>query len=202
MGDNEIPHTTVPGAWETAATVNDTWGYKKDDHNWKQPDNITFKLVDIVSKGGNYLLNVGPDGDGFIPQPSQDILRKVGSWLKVNGEAVYGAGKTPFGSELGTYAKGDNDRPVFRSSADWRCTVQPADWTWGRSGKLYIHLFNWPAGKFELPEVRGKVVKATLLADPERRPLRFAVSDGRLAVDLPDKAPDAIASVLCLEVAQ
>jgi alpha-L-fucosidase len=83
-GDNEIPGAVTPGAWETAATINDTWGFKKDDHNWKPAEDICFKLVDIVSKGGNYLLNVGPDGNGAIPQPSQDILRKVGAWLKVN----------------------------------------------------------------------------------------------------------------------
>ena len=109
-GDNEIPARVTPGAWETAATINDTWGYKKDDHHWKTPEDICFKLVDIVSKGGNYLLNVGPDGDGFIPQPSQDILRKVGAWLKVNGEAIYGAGRTPFGDELGAPIPGKKDK--------------------------------------------------------------------------------------------
>ena len=74
------------------ATINHTWGFRKDDTDWKSPGQIAFKLVDIVSKGGNYLLNVGPTADGVIPQASQDILRTVGRWLKVNGEAVYGAG--------------------------------------------------------------------------------------------------------------
>ena len=92
------------------ATLNHTWGYRKDDHDWKSPGDVTFKLVDIVSKGGNYLLNVGPMADGVIPQPSQDILRAVGRWLKVNGEAIYGAGPTPFGDELGEpSAKGTKD---------------------------------------------------------------------------------------------
>ena len=121
----------IPGAWETAATINDTWGYKKDDHNWKQPDNITFKLVDIVSKGGNYLLNVGPMADGSIPQPSQDILRRVGKWLKVNGEAIYGAGKTPFGDEL--------------RRSDWRCTVQPSNWTGASRGNCISICSNGPS---------------------------------------------------------
>ncbi|MFO1530759.1 MAG: alpha-L-fucosidase [Kiritimatiellia bacterium] len=77
--EGDIPAARAD-AWETPATLNDTWGFKKHDHNWKKPEDLTFKLVDIVSKGGNYLLNVGPDGEGVIPQPSQDMLRKVGAW--------------------------------------------------------------------------------------------------------------------------
>ena len=101
MGDNEIPNEVLPGDWEVPATLNHTWGFKKDDTDWKSPADLTFKLVDIVSKGGNYLLNVGPTSEGVIPQASQDNLRAVGRWLKVNGEAIYGAGPTPFGDELG-----------------------------------------------------------------------------------------------------
>lgn len=205
MGDNEIPHKVIPGAWETAATINDTWGYKADDHNWKQPDNITFKLVDIVSKGGNYLLNVGPMGDGFIPQPSQDILRKVGRWLKLNGDSVYGAGPTPFGYELGSYdkeKKDSNGRAVFNQGTDWRCTVKPFDWTWGKPGKLYFHLFKWPVGNFEVTGIGGKIKKVYMLADNDRKMMHFELSaDGKtFSVKMPDKAVDEIDSVLCVEV--
>jgi alpha-L-fucosidase len=69
MGDNRIPDAVVPGDWEVPATLNKTWGFKKDDHDWKTPEDLTFKLVDIVSKGGNYLLNVGPTSEGLIAQP-------------------------------------------------------------------------------------------------------------------------------------
>ena len=103
MGDNAHSRTrSSTGDWEVPATLNHTWGFKKDDTDWKTPEDLTFKLVDIVSKGGNYLLNVGPTAEGVIPQASQDNLRAVGRWLKVNGEAIYGAGPTPFGDELGT----------------------------------------------------------------------------------------------------
>jgi len=152
MGDNRIPNAPVAGDWEVPATLNNTWGYKKDDNNWKTPEDLTFKLVDIVSKGGgNYLLNVGPTSEGLIPQPSQDNLRAVGRWLKVNGEAIYGAGPTPFGDELGAEDKSvldKNGKPGFKAATDWRCTTKP--------GKLYIHLFKWPSGSFELSKVKGQ----------------------------------------------
>ena len=95
----------VTGDWEVPATINHTWGFKTDDVDWKTPEDITFKLVDIASKGGNYLLNVGPTSEGIVPQASQDNLRAVGRWLKINGEAIYGAGPTPF-------AKSTDDAPA------------------------------------------------------------------------------------------
>jgi alpha-L-fucosidase len=91
MGDNAIPNTVVTGDWEVPATVNRTWGFKKDDTGWKPPSDLIFKLVDIVNKGGNYLLNVGPTAEGIIPQASQDNLRAVGQWLEINGDSIYGA---------------------------------------------------------------------------------------------------------------
>lgn len=195
-GDNEIPHTVTPGCWETAATVNDTWGYKRHDQNWKPASDICFKLVDIVSKGGNYLLNVGPGGDGFIPQPSQDILRQVGAWLKVHGEAIYGAGRTPFGQELGTELPGEKDRygrPPFAPLSAWRCTVQP--------GKLYFHLFKWPGSAFDTPSVPGTVTRARLLGHGQALP--FQQTADKVTVSLPAAAapaPGALATVLCLDV--
>ena len=106
---------------------------RNDDTDWKSPGQIAFKLVDIVSKGGNYLLNVGPTAEGVIPQASQDILRTVGRWLQVNGEAVYGAGATPFGEELGEAgARGAKDvrgNPLFLAQTEWRVTTKPGSCT-------------------------------------------------------------------------
>jgi alpha-L-fucosidase len=192
MGDNRIPNQVVAGDWEVPATLNNTWGYKKDDNNWKTPEDLTFKLVDIVSKGGNYLLNVGPTSEGLIPQPSQDNLRAVGRWLKVNGEAIYGAGPTPFGAELGAPDPSRQDksgRPAFNAATDWRCTTRP--------GKLYIHVFKWTPGAFELSKVQGKVTKAYFLAD--KKALRFTQQSDRVTVTLPDKAPGEVATVFVLE---
>jgi alpha-L-fucosidase len=194
MGDNRIPDTVVKGDWEVPATLNHTWGFKKDDTDWKSPEDLTFKLVDIASKGGNYLLNVGPTSEGVIPQASQDNLREVGKWLKVNGEAVYGAGPTPFGDELGTIVPGVKDkqgRPTYTPKTDWRCTTKP--------GKLYITFFKWPAGSFELDKVPGKVSKAYLLADASHKALKIQQAGEHLSITLPASAPGKMASVMVLQ---
>ena len=86
--DNVVPEDLVDSDWENPATINDTWGFKTDDENWKSPEELIQKLVDIVSKNGNYLLNVGPTADGVIPQPSVERLESMGRWLEVNGESV------------------------------------------------------------------------------------------------------------------
>jgi alpha-L-fucosidase len=198
MGDNRIPNEVIREDWEVPATLNDTWGYKSYDENWKAPQDLTFKLVDIVSKGGNYLLNVGPTAEGLVPQPSQDNLRAVGRWLKVNGESIYGAGPTPFGPEFGTpnpdtTKKDTRGNRLFDAKTEWRCTTKP--------GKLFIHLFKWPSGSFELEGVSGKVVKTYFLADPSRRPLSLKQEGNKVTISLPSEAPDNMDSVIVLELA-
>ncbi len=168
MGDNRIPDRVVKGDWEVPATINQTWGYKKADNNWKSPDDLIFKLVDIVSKGGNYLLNVGPTAEGIIPRPSVVNLETVGEWLKSNGEAIYGAGPTAFGDE-------------FSAGNKWRCTTKP--------GKLFITLFQWPDGSFELDQVKDKVGKAYFLTDESHQTLKFTQAGGRVVVALPKGPP-------------
>ena len=195
MGDNAIPNAVVREDWEVPATLNRTWGFKKDDTDWKPPSDLVFKLVDIVSKGGNYLLNVGPTAEGVIPQASQDNLRAVGRWLKVNGEAIYGAGPTPFGEELGAFSdtlKDKNGKPAFQARTDWRCTTQP--------GKIFIHLIKWPGTSFELRGVRDSVDRAYLLADSRHRALQVRKVGDTVTVTLPENAPDPYDSVLCLIV--
>ena len=94
--DNAIPPDLQAEIdWETPATINDTWGFKTQDHNWKSTAQLIRNLVDIVSKGGNYLLNIGPDAEGAIPQPSIERLQAMGAWLDLNGESIYGTQPGP-----------------------------------------------------------------------------------------------------------
>jgi alpha-L-fucosidase len=192
-GDNVVPPDASTEAWETPATINDTWGFRKDDTNWKSPAQIAFKLVDIVSKGGNYLLNVGPTAEGVIPQASQDVLRTVGRWLKVNGEAVYGASASPFGAEFGEYtSRGGKDvrgQRLFLPQTEWRVTAKP--------GKLYITFFSEPRAPFEIPAMKNKITRAYRLAD--RAAVELTNESGKTSLTLERPMLDPMATVVVVE---
>ncbi|HET7537229.1 MAG TPA: alpha-L-fucosidase, partial [Candidatus Didemnitutus sp.] len=198
-GDNVIPNKASTDAWEVPATINHTWGYRSDDHNWKSPGELVFKLVDIVSKGGNYLLNVGPTSEGVIPQPSQDNLREVGKWLKENGEAIYGTKPSPFGEEFGEPATKLKDRkgePVFLAYNDWRCTTKP--------GKLYFTVFHverdGQAGVFTLPDFKNKITAVYELTDAKKTPLEVkTATDGRRYLNPPRWINDSLGTVIVVE---
>jgi len=173
--EQEIPPNGLPGVdWESCMTMNDTWGYRSDDHRWKSGEQLIRNLVDIASKGGNFLLNVGPTAEGLIPQPSVGRLAAMGRWMKTNGEAIYGATASPIG------------QPAWG-----RCTAKP--------GKLYLHVFDWPKdGKLLVP-MASQATKARLLAD-ERKSLPVTKTEQGATIQLPPTAPDAIASVVELEI--
>ncbi len=175
MGDNAIPTLVYDWkTWEVPATLNDTWGYKKMDHNWKDPRDLIYKLTDVVRKGGNYLLNVGPTAEGMIPAESQKILRTIGQWLEKNGESIYGTGHTPF----------------FNTGITWKCTTKP--------GKLYFHILHWPGTRIEIPGLESRVTSAKFLKDGSD--VDFVQSDKLLVFDLPEEPMDPFNTVIVAEI--
>ncbi|TWU61829.1 alpha-L-fucosidase [Crateriforma conspicua] len=171
--EQEIPATGVDSDWESCMTMNDTWGFKTSDKNWKSSQRLIQNLIDITSKGGNYLLNIGPKADGTFPQASVDRLRAIGQWMSVNGESIHGT-----------------QAALFRP--DWGRVTR-------KDGTLYLHVFDWPSnGKLTIPALSNEVRRVSLLASPETT-LNLNRDGETMVIDLPSTAPDDIASVITID---
>jgi alpha-L-fucosidase len=131
--EQEILAGTSNFDWESCMTMNDTWGFKTNDHNWKSAETLVHNLVDVAAKGGNYLLNIGPKSDGTIPKETVERLAEIGTWLKANGEAIYGT----------------NARSEYKEGEDVRFTVS-------KDGKTTYAIIT------SLPEDARKVVLRTV----------------------------------------
>jgi alpha-L-fucosidase len=179
--EQEIPPTGFgPGvAWESCMTMNDHWGYNKHDNNWKSPQTLIRNLIDCASKGGNYLLNVGPTAEGEFPPEAIDRLNAIAAWMKLNSTAIHGSSASPFPAPL-----------------PWgRCTQKPS----GDITTLYLHIFDWPRdGKIRLPGLTSQVRQARLLATDQ--PLETRPDPAGLVVALPADAVDPIAAVVELQL--
>ena len=177
-GDNEIADKTLAFDWENPGTINTSYGFNRNDHNWVSAKEVVSRLVEIVSKGGNYLLNVGPTAEGEIPAPSIERLKAVGAWMQVNGKAIYATSASP-----------------FRKLPWGRCTkVVDAEGT-----TLNLLVFDWPQnGKLLVPGLTNVVEKAWLLANKQGLPTQ-PIAEG-VEILVPAAAPDPTASVVVLRV--
>jgi alpha-L-fucosidase len=159
--------------WETCMTINNTWAYNKHDHDYKSEQTLIRYLVEVASRGGNFLLNVGPQPDGQIQPEFQQRLRAIGDWLTLNGDSIYGTTYGPIQGLAGS-----------RTTA--------------KDKSIYLHVFDWTSPTYEIPDFGGRVISARLLANG--RTLTFQQSEHLLRIDVPAQAPDPNVSVIALEM--
>ena len=183
-GDTKTPEQKIPDQkelkgqnWETCMTMNGSWGWR-DDNKWKTTETLIRNLIDIASKGGNYLLNVGPKPDGTFPEESISRLKEIGDWMEINSEAIYGTQASPFGI------------------LPWgRCTQKT------ENGKtvLYLSVFDWPEnGRLEIPGFDNQIISTKILTNGKK--VKTGKENGNITFMLPKMIPDKIASVIKVEL--
>ncbi len=181
LGDTRTPEQKIPGTkdlddndWETCMTMNGTWGFRVSDNNWKSSNTLIQNLCDIASKGGNYLLNVGPKADGTFPIQSIDRLKEMGLWMEKNNEAIYGSSPSVIGS-----------------------------FDWGRSTTrltknglaIYLLVFNWPNnGELTIPLIRNQIKNVSVLETGAD--CSVTNEDSKMKIAVPQKAPNDKVSVI------
>lgn len=186
VGDYGTPEQEIPATgfgagvdWESCMTMNNHWGYNKSDQNWKSSEMLVRNLIDCASKGGNYLLNVGPTAEGLIPGPSVQRLQEISAWMKTNSAAIYDTTASPF-KKL----------------------------SWGRATKktergqttLYLHVWDWPAdGMLRVPGLQNAVLSAQVLGAPKTK-LSASANDGDVLLRVPQQAPNAISTTIALRL--
>lgn len=152
-------------------TINDQWAYNANDRDFKSAQFLIRSLVEVASRGGNFLLNVGPRPDGTIQPEFQERLRAIGGWLSVNGDSIYG---TNYGPVQGM--------PSIRTTA--------------KDNKIFIHVLDWPTAALEIRGIKPKVISARLLATGQS--LKFTQSEEKLKLELPSRMPDANVTTIAL----
>lgn len=181
IGDFECPEQKIPGAaltrpWETNQTMNNSWGYAFWDNSYKSPKTLVGQLVDVVSKDGNFLLNIGPKGDGTLTDQTAPILTSIGKWMDINHESIYGTIRSP-----------------YKKAPDWGKFTR-------KDGKLFIHVFSWPeSGSLKIRSLTSIINKIYLLSDTAKQ-LSFKDSIGYTTITIPANAPDTINSVIVVDV--
>ena len=178
LGDMEVPHENVEGLWESVDTTNDSWAYAWYDEYWKTPQEILKRVIACVARGGTYMLNIGPRGDGTVPERAARSLRLSGAWIKKYPQVVYGTAASP-----------------------WKHALPWGDVT-VKDKTLFLSVFEWPAsGELFLPGLKTDILSARLLNGQQARPVRHQSVEGWVRFRLPARAPESLVSVIELTLA-
>lgn len=185
MGDNMSPSGNIGVPFESAQTMNNNWHYKASDNHWKSAGYMLEMLIQIAGNGGNYLLNVGPDSKGVIPQESQSRLKTMGEWLRKNGKAIYGTQAGPYPYEF-----------------NWGSITQRNN---GETTTLYLNVVDWPKdGVFKLYGLSNSIESASLLASGKtlssKEEYNAAAGTNIISINVPRVAPDPNVSVIVLKI--
>ena len=178
LGDMEVPHHNIDGMWESVDTTNDSWAYAWYDEYWKSPREILKRLLGCVGRGGTYMLNIGPRGDGTVPERAAKTLRESGEWIRRYPQVVYGTQASPWEHAL---PWGDATR---------------------KDNTLFLCVFDWPAsGKLHLPNLKTEIKTAELLFGTESTSVKWNKSGDSVVFELPPRAPEKLVSVIQVQLA-
>jgi alpha-L-fucosidase len=174
--EQKIPLSPMPRQWETCQTMNGSWGYDSRDSNYKSVSTLIRELVQIVSRDGNYLLNIGPKADGSIPAKTAELLTEFGKWMNTYSESIYNATRSPFTNEpsWGYYTK--------------------------KEGKLYIHVCQWPSSEtIEIPKIKNNILSIYELSQKDNK-YKYTVNESTITITIPIQTPNVNDAVIAITV--
>lgn len=173
MGDMEVPLENIEGLWEGIDVTNDSWGFAWYDENWKTPKQILTSLLSTIARGGTFMMNVGPDGLGRIPEPAKQSLLSAGKWIARYPQVVYGTDASPWNHAL-----------------PWGDVI-------AKDHKLYLTVFEWPqTGEIWLPGLQSRIHEVCVAGTSKKQKLSFSKEGAWTCIKVPEKAPDPLISVL------
>ncbi len=205
--DREIPANSPWDKWETCMTLNGSWGFTKGDEGWKTPSHVIQQLLEVVSKNGSFLLNVGPTAEGEFPAKSVEVLQQVGTWLKANGDAVYGAQPVSFNlpgtpTAESLKRKADKEARFAKLNRPAPHTSLDRDFPWIATQKgntIYVTLFDWPENNtLTITNISNAITSVHLATTPEQA-LTHTLVNGSLNITLPAEANTELPPVLHLK---
>lgn len=173
LGDMEVPLENIEGLWESVDVTNDVWGYAWYDQNWKSPKQILKNLISTIARGGTYMLNIGPDGLGDIPEFVSKALQASGKWIARYPQVVYGTEPSP-----------------WKHALPWGDVVK-------QGNKLYLNVYEWPtSGKLYLPGLKTEIISAGILNGKKQQRIKYEKEGGWTVFDIPYRKPDPMITVI------